>query len=72
MVVVVAAQFRKQEYERKRQRPDDRGNPSPDLEAASSTFGNSAGKKYRKDRTGQQQCQGHVGAHPAGSNAALR
>jgi hypothetical protein len=69
MVAVVAPQVRKQEHERKRQRTDDRGNPSPDFEAAPSTFSNPAGKKYRKDRTGHQQCEGHVGAHLASPNA---
>jgi hypothetical protein len=41
--MVAAAQVRKQEQQWKRKRPDDRGNPCPDREAASATLGNSAG-----------------------------
>src|ERR1700733_4857130 len=51
MVAVPAVQIREQQHQRKRQRPDKRGNPRPDFEAASPSLGNSAGKKDRNDKT---------------------
>jgi hypothetical protein len=60
MVAVVAVQVREQEHQWKRERSDNRSNPRPDFEAASSTLGNSAGKIHRTDRSDRQQCEENV------------
>jgi hypothetical protein len=66
MLAVVAMQVREQEHQRQRQRPDKRGNPRPDFEAASPTLGNSTGKIDRNDESDQGN-----DVHEARSNAAL-
>ena len=72
MVAVLAVQVREQEHQWKRQRPDNRSNPCPNFEAASSTLGNSTGKIDRNDKTDHHQREGNIGAHSASSDAAVR
>jgi hypothetical protein len=64
---ILAMQVREQEYQWKRERPDNHGNPRPGFEAASSPLGNSTGRIDRTDKNDQGD-----GVHDAGSNAALR
>jgi len=70
MVAVPAVQIREQQHQRKRQRPDKRGNPRPDFEAAASTLGHAAGKNDRNDRNDKNDQRD--GIHDARSHAALR
>jgi hypothetical protein len=72
MVAVLAVQVREQEHQWKRERPDNRSNPCPNFEAASSTLGNSTGKIDRNDKADHHQREGNVAAHSASSDAALR
>jgi len=60
MAAVPAMQVREQEYQWERQRPDHRGNPRPDYEAAPSALGNSTGNINRNDRSDAQQCEENV------------
>jgi hypothetical protein len=60
MVAVVAVQVREQEHQWKRERSDNRSNPRPDFEAASSTLANSARKIHRTDRSDRQQREENV------------
>src|SRR6266702_5040965 len=65
VVTALAVQVRKQEHQRKRERPDKGGNPRPAFEAASATLGNSSGKIHRSNKSDESD-----GVHDAGSNAA--
>ena len=56
-IAILAVQVREQEHQWKRKRPNNRSNPRPDFEGASSTVSKSAGKI---DRADHQQCQGYV------------
>jgi hypothetical protein len=60
MVAVFAVQALEQIHQRKCERPDNRSNPRPNFEAASSTFSNSTGKIHRADRSDRQQCEENV------------
>ena len=60
--VALAVQVRKQEHQRKRERPDEGGNPHPAFKASPATLGYSAGKIHRSNKSD--------GVHDAGSNAA--
>jgi hypothetical protein len=80
-VAVLAVQVREKEHQGKRERPDNKSNPRPDFEAASSTLGDSTGdigepnrNLDQPDRNDHQQCDGedNAGVHDARSNAALR
>jgi hypothetical protein len=62
---VLAAQVWEQEHQWKRERPDERGDPRPDLEAASATLGQPAGKIDRTDQADDHQC-----VHAVSSDAA--
>ena len=70
VVTVLAVQVRKQEQQRKRERPDDRSNPRPDFDAAPSALSIVSGEIDRNDRTDHQQSEGHI--HDASSDAASR
>src|SRR5258708_12569162 len=70
VVTVPAAQVWEQEQQGKRERPDKRSNPRPDLKVAPSTLGHSAGNIHRSDRSDKSD-QGNS-VHDARSNAALR